>query len=92
MQPSRMLLLCAAVSLAAVRADDTRHPVILVADVGVDDASGVLFALASPKLDVLGIAATYVATTRSSSICRTPRHVADFEVTSTAPLKLEPTT
>jgi purine nucleosidase len=36
-----------------------RLPVILVADVGVDDASGVLFALASSKLDVLGIAATH---------------------------------
>ena len=34
-------------------------PVILIADVGVDDAAGVLWALASPELDVLGIAASF---------------------------------
>ena len=36
-----------------------KQPVILVADVGIDDAAGLLLAIAAPQLDVLGIAATF---------------------------------
>lgn len=35
------------------------RPVIIVADVGVDDAAGLLLALASPELEVLGVTATF---------------------------------
>lgn len=51
-----MLLFAAAATLARAPKPE---PVILVADVGVDDAAGVLWALASPELEVLGIAAAF---------------------------------
>lgn len=43
--------------LTAAAAD--RHPVIVVADVGVDDSAALLLALASPELEVLGVASTF---------------------------------
>lgn len=46
-------------ALLAVVAANPPQQVILVADVGVDDAAGVLLALSSPLLEVLGIAATF---------------------------------
>ncbi len=49
-----MLALAVAAATAA-----SRQPVIIVADVGVDDAAGLVLALSSPKLEVLGIAATF---------------------------------
>ncbi|CAM9207473.1 unnamed protein product, partial [Ectocarpus fasciculatus] len=36
-----------------------RQPVILVADPGVDDAAAVLYALANPQLEILGICANF---------------------------------
>ena len=45
--------------LAVFAADSSPQQVILVADVGVDDAAGLLLALSSPSLEVLGIAATF---------------------------------
>lgn len=51
-----MLLLAAASTLSRAPKPE---PVILVADVGVDDAAGVLWALGSPELEVLGIAASF---------------------------------
>ena len=45
--------------LAVFAADSSPQQVILVADVGVDDAAGLLLALSSPSLKVLGIAAAY---------------------------------
>ena len=51
-------MLAASALLAAIAANPPQQ-VILVADVGVDDAAGVLLALSSPSLEVLGIAATF---------------------------------
>lgn len=45
------------VAVAAARA--VREPVILIADPGVDDAAALLYALGSPRLDVLGICANF---------------------------------
>lgn len=50
-----MLALSVLVSALATFKQD----VIIVADVGIDDAAGLLLAIASPKLNVLGIAATF---------------------------------
>jgi purine nucleosidase len=36
-----------------------RTPVIVIADVGIDDAGALLLALASPELDVLGVVASF---------------------------------
>ena len=36
-----------------------RTPVILIADVGIDDAGALLLALASPELDILGVVASF---------------------------------
>jgi purine nucleosidase len=39
-----------------------RTPVIIIADVGIDDAGALLLALASPELDVLGVVASFGCT------------------------------
>lgn len=51
---SAYLLWTAFVSVVAGKQD-----VIIVADVGIDDAAGLLLAISSPKLNVLGVASTF---------------------------------
>ena len=46
------------VAAAASASEAAPRPVIVVADVGVDDAAALLWALGSPKLEVLGIASS----------------------------------
>jgi len=49
-----LIFLAAATATTALRA-----PVIIVADVGVDDAAALLWAVYAPSLDVLGVASTF---------------------------------
>ena len=45
--------------LSASAAPAARRPVVLVADVGIDDAAAVLLLLRDPTLEILGIAASF---------------------------------
>ena len=49
--------LAVAATCAAVAAD--KIPVVLVADVGIDDAAALLWLLRSPSIELIGIAASF---------------------------------
>jgi purine nucleosidase len=53
------LLFAALTTAAADTCETTPIPTVIVADVGVDDALALLWAVASPSLDVLGVAASF---------------------------------
>ena len=54
----KRLALCAVISTAAVTAVE-KIPVLLVADVGIDDAAALLWLLRSPSIELLGIASSF---------------------------------
>jgi purine nucleosidase len=54
----KRLALCAVISTAAVTAAE-KIPVVLVADVGIDDAAALLWLLRSPSIELLGIASSF---------------------------------
>ena len=54
-----MPLLPKVLGLAALATSATRTPVILVADVGVDDASALIWLARDPTIDLLGVAASF---------------------------------
>ena len=54
----KRLALCAVISTAAVTAAE-KIPVLLVADVGIDDAAALLWLLRSPSIELIGIAASF---------------------------------
>ena len=54
----KRLALCAVISTAAVTAAE-KIPVVLVADVGIDDAAALLWLLRSPSVELLGIASSF---------------------------------
>ena len=53
----KSLALCAITAVTAVTAE--KIPVVLVADVGIDDAAALLWLLRSPQIELLGIAASF---------------------------------
>ncbi len=53
----KRLALCAVISTTAVTAAE-KIPVVLVADVGIDDAAALLWLLRSPSIELLGIASS----------------------------------